>query len=162
MITPRFSGNPKGTLEFLKSINYPYTWTEEALAKSLMFDLLDDDEILVGVIWFTWFNSRTLELHLAVSPEYKGRWITRKLMSDMEIVANMTGAEKGVAQATVPAHQRMLMKMGWKPLGLYMVKPLKNMKETDGQTQDTCPAEDESTADGTPGSTEGSRSTSES
>lgn len=112
-------------LKFLADNNYPSPWTKENLEKYCLRVALKEDGETIGYAWGHWTQGRpnVLWFHVCVSPEWRGRWLSRRILSDLSKIAEFLGAEKLMTEPTGPDEKlvrTVLKRLGFKADGPYM------------------------------------------
>ena len=93
------------TLDFIKSTGYPHQWPLKTLQEFAFVLSVHHKNKVVGYIWFSSVidTYKILEAHVAISKEYRGRWLTRNLFLQIKYIATLLDA-RGL----------LLVHKGWK------------------------------------------------
>lgn len=105
------------TIEFLKLIAYPHSWTGTMLQRdAFVVKIHDELRETVGYVWFTEVPDtyRVLEFHIAIHPRYHIRWLSRKIYFQLLDIARLLDAR--VILMYLQGNERyrnVLKRMGW-------------------------------------------------
>ena len=75
-----------------------------------------DGNALAGLMVFAWTDETTMQLHVVLAPEIRGRW-RRQPLQDMHNWPRLLGASRLVTKAATPAVAGILRRLGWRQSG---------------------------------------------
>lgn len=87
--------DPEGLLDFLETHEYPLVEQHrEHLKDCASLAITDSGGDVVGYIWASWLPDcdNVLNVHSWVVPEFKGRWVQRKMIRDFFVWCRLFGA----------------------------------------------------------------------
>lgn len=102
----------------LAAWGHPYAaeWDLVALSQCLVAKIVHtnehDAEEIVGYVWYHWRNhwAKNLEMHIAVSPAFHGRWHTRRVRDDVFMLARLCDARTLSARDNSSLKQKDLLR----------------------------------------------------
>lgn len=92
----RIEGDAGVVYSFLKEHRYPCVWTEFSLDKlAIKVRIEDDSGDTAGFAWATWHDDipYALDFHVCIAEDYRGRWLSREVWSDLVKLSEFLGAE---------------------------------------------------------------------
>ena len=90
-----FCADHEGAVDFLEAHQYPLLdLHRETLNECGLLSITASDGDVVGYIWTRWVpdSDYVLSLHTYLHPEFRGRWLNRKIITDMISYCRMMNA----------------------------------------------------------------------
>ena len=129
MLTIETEVSVERVLHVLDSLaTFPYEWSHAAMAAATRLRLSDDGR-LAGFFWFHQIgDGDTAELHVAVAPEWEGRWLTRATLAQLLGIARQRGIATVVVQAHEPLIADLMTRLGARMVGPFAILNLKEIR----------------------------------
>ena len=99
-------------METFVSSYHPFAWPEARLAESWVLDLETDGEV-VGYTWFYHEINNVWSVHMAVHPDHRRRWASRRVLDELFRVIDLSGMQSCIAYCPTPTIARIWQRLGF-------------------------------------------------
>ncbi|EEE42867.1 hypothetical protein [Roseibium alexandrii] len=113
MIKLRLEDNPRRMLSYLHEWKYPFPWTAEEIAASIVLRG-DNGDDTVGFIWFAPQDvaSGVWSFHITVSPHYRGRWLSRAGIKKFHVMCEILNIKTLMIEHYLPVTKAIAHMLG--------------------------------------------------
>ena len=111
---------------FLDNQQFPHPWSKTKLDREAVKARIEtDDGNLVGYVWGVWERllPSTMDFHACVKQEFRGRWLTKDMVRDLEFLAGFFGAKALMAHVASDREGRLIEQLFVRRFGYTRVQP---------------------------------------
>lgn len=106
----RFTTDKKGSWKRIASWQYP--WPQDVYDDHVMVEVTDKGKV-VAHVWFEWLNDTSLAIHMVADPDYRGKWMSARVLRGLRWAIELLGGDEVVTIAKDEDVVKLSEKLGF-------------------------------------------------